>query len=85
VACVAWLPLPDLSSIMPTGCPDAVTGVVPALSWNNVLRWLGSYHEPSAPPANRYVGPTITPETLVMFSALMPLPQWTLEPELQRL
>ena len=51
MACVAWLPLPDLSSILPTGCPDAVTGVVPALSWNSVDRSDGSNHAPAMPPA----------------------------------
>ena len=56
VACVAWLPLPDLSSIFPTGCPDAVTGVVPALSWNSVSMSLGSYHAPAMLPANRSDG-----------------------------
>jgi len=56
VACVAWLPLPDLSSISPTGCPAVVTGVVPALSWNSVDRSDGPYHAPAMPPANRADG-----------------------------
>jgi len=53
---VAWLPLPDLSSISPTGCPAVVTGVVPALSWNSVDRSDGPYHAPAMPPANRADG-----------------------------
>src|SRR5574343_147701 len=32
VACVAWLPLPDLSLIRATACPSAVIGTVPAVS-----------------------------------------------------
>jgi len=56
VACVAWLPLPELSSISPTGCPAVVTGVVPALSWNSVSMSLGSNHAPSVPPANSDAG-----------------------------
>jgi len=56
VACVAWLALPDLSSIRPTGCPAVVTGVVPALSWNSVDRSDGPYHAPAMLPANRTDG-----------------------------
>ena len=35
-----------LSSISPTGCSTAVTGVVPAESWKSVVRSLGSYQAP---------------------------------------
>jgi hypothetical protein len=46
----------DLSSISPTNCSTAVTGVVPAESWNSVVRSLGSYHAPCSPAENSEAG-----------------------------
>jgi len=65
VACVAWLSLPDLSSISPTGCPAVVTGVVPALSWNSVSMSDGPYHAPAMPPANSDAGSKALENTTV--------------------
>ncbi len=48
-----------LSSINPTDCSTAVTGVVPALSWNSVEKSLGSYHRPCTPDLNSPVSSVI--------------------------
>ena len=44
------------SNCNPTGCSTAVTGVVPALSWNRVAKFDGSYHQPCSPLAKREAG-----------------------------
>ena len=44
------------SNCNPTGCSTAVTGVVPALSWNRVAKLLGSYHQPCSPLAKKEAG-----------------------------
>jgi hypothetical protein len=44
------------SNCNPTGCSTAVTGVVPALSWNSVAKLLGSYHQPCSPLAKKEAG-----------------------------
>ena len=51
-----WLALPDLSSHRPTGSPKAVTGVVPAESWNRVDWSEASSQKPLEPSRNRLRG-----------------------------
>jgi len=50
-----------LSSINPTDCSTAVTGVVPAESWNSVVRSDGSYQAPTSPAAKRDAGVNLAP------------------------
>jgi hypothetical protein len=46
----------DLSKRRPTVCPGVVTGVVPARSWNMVVRSDGSYQTPSEPDVKMEAG-----------------------------
>jgi hypothetical protein len=53
----------------PTDCPGVVTGVVPAVSWNNVVKSDGSNQTPGSPTEKSSEGVKVKANHEVIISA----------------